>query len=332
MEKFNRLKSITVLYVEDSKFLAKATLRIIESYFNKIYVAYNGQEALELLQEHKNEIDIIITDLIMPVLDGIEMLEQIRKNGSSVPVIITTGYDDALALEKIIEFSIEGFLSKPIDTIKLLERVDKVVDSLFLKRELSTKKEMIDQDIIYSETDENGVITYVSKPFETISGYTKEELIGKTHAILKHKSTPISLYEDMWGTLKSSKQWQGELSNTKKDGSAYTINSIMSPIYFREKLIGYSAACIDITELKNKSRELEAKSKLAAMGEMISMIAHQWRQPIASIGMISSNLHLDIMTDELKTDILEESLQKIDLHVKYLSKTIDIFSNFFKRN
>jgi PAS domain S-box-containing protein len=202
------------------------------------------------------------------------------------------------------------------------------VDSLFLKRELSTKKEMIDQDIIYSETDENGFITYVSKPFEAISGYTKEELIGKTHAILKHKNTPRGVYEDMWKTLKSSKQWQGELSNTKKDGSSYTINSIMSPIYFREKLIGYSAACIDITELKNKSRELEAKSKLAAMGEMISMIAHQWRQPIASIGMISNNLHLDIMTDELKTDVLEESLQKIDLHIKYLSKTIDIFGNF----
>lgn len=330
MEKFNRLKSITVLYVEDSKFLSKATLRVIEGYFNKVYAAYNGQEALDLLQEHKNEIDIIITDLIMPVLDGIEMLEQIRKNGSSVPVIITTGYDDALALEKIIEFSIEGFLSKPIDTVKLLERVNKVVDSLFLKRELSTKKEMIDQDIIYSETDENGIITYVSKPFETISGYSKDELIGKTHAILKHKSTPRAIYEDMWRTLKSSKQWQGELSNTKKDGSTYTINSIMSPIYFREKLIGYSAACIDITELKNKSRELEAKSKLAAMGEMISMIAHQWRQPIASIGMISNNLHLDIMTDELKTDVLEESLQKIDLHVKYLSKTIDIFSNFLR--
>ncbi len=239
MEKFKRLKSITVLYVEDSKFLAKATLRVVENYFNKVYVAYNGQEALELLQKHKNEIDIIITDLIMPVLDGIEMIELIRKDGYSIPIIITTGYDDALALEKIIELSIEGFLSKPIDTVKLLERVNKVVDSLFVKRELATKKEMIDKDIIYSETDENGIITYVSKPFEKISGYTKEEFIGKTHSILKDKNTSASLYTDMWNTLKSSRQWQGELTNRRKDGSSYTINSIMSPIYFRDKLIGY---------------------------------------------------------------------------------------------
>jgi len=330
LEKFKRLKSITVLYVEDSKFLAKATLRVVENYFNKVYVAYNGQEALELLQKHKNEIDIIITDLIMPVLDGIEMIELIRKDGYSIPIIITTGYDDALALEKIIELSIEGFLSKPIDTVKLLERVNKVVDSLFVKRELATKKEMIDKDIIYSETDENGIITYVSKPFERISGYTKEEFIGKTHSILKDKNTSASLYTDMWNTLKSSRQWQGELTNRRKDGSSYTINSIMSPIYFRDKLIGYSAACIDITELKNKSRELEVKSKLAAMGEMISMIAHQWRQPITSIGMISSNLQLDLMMDELKKDVLEENLNKIDQHVKYLSKTIDIFRDFLK--
>lgn len=330
MENFNQLKSVTVLYVEDSKFLAKATNRVIEGYFNKIYIASNGQEALDLLQEHKNEIDIIITDLIMPVLDGIEMLEIVRKNGSSIPAIITTGYDDALTLDKLIDLSIDGFLSKPIDPIKLLQRVNKVIDSLFIKRELAIKKEMIDKDIIYSETDEKGFITYVSKPFEKISGYTKDELIGKTHSILKDKNSNETLYNDMWNTLKSSKQWHGEITNRRKNGSSYTINAIMSPIYFREKLIGYSATSIDITELKNKSKELQAKSKLASMGEMVSMIAHQWRQPIASIGMITNNLHLDLMMDELKKDTLEDSIYNIDQHVKYLSKTIDIFRGFLK--
>lgn len=332
MGKFDRLKSITVLYVEDSKFLAAMTVRTIERVFHKVYVAHNGQEALELLKMHKNEIDIIITDLIMPVLDGINMVEVIRKDGCSIPVVVTTGYDDALALEKVIELSIEGFISKPIDMFKLLKRVNTIVDSLFVKRELAAKKEMIDKDIIYSETDENGIITYVSKPFEKISGYSKEELIGNTHAILKDKDTPASLYKDMWSALTSSRQWQGEIKNTRKDGTSYIVNSVISPMYFREKLIGYSATCIDVTELNSKSSELQIKSKQAAMGEMIAMIAHQWRQPITSIGMISNNLQFDLMMDELDNNMLQEGLKSIEGHVKYLSNTIDIFRDFLKES
>jgi len=330
--KFDRLKSITVLYVEDSRFLAKSTMAIIEKIFNKVYIAYDGQEALEVLEKNKDEIDIIITDLIMPVLDGINMVEVIRKKGCTIPVVVTTGFNDILAQEKIIELSIEGFLSKPIDMFKLLKRVNVIVDSLFIKRELATKKEMIDNDIIYSETDANGIITYVSKPFEKISGYTKEELIGKAHSILKDFNTMPDLYKHMWQTLKSLKQWQGELRNRRKDGSFYIVNIIISPMYFRKKLTGYSATCIDVTELKLKSQELQAKSKQAAMGEMIAMIAHQWRQPITSIGMISNNLRFDLMMDELDKNILKESLNNIDSHVKYLSNTIDIFRDFLKKS
>lgn len=332
MQKYDKLKSITVLYVEDSKFLAKTTLKSIEKYFHKIYLAYNGQDALELLKEHKSDIDIIITDLVMPVLDGIEMLGRIRKDGCNIPVIITTGFESALALEKIIELSIEGFIAKPLDINKLLEKTDGVATSLFIKRELAAKKEMIDNDIIYSETDENGIITYISKPFEKICGYSKNELVGKSHSLLKHPDTSPSLYKEMWSTLQSFRQWQGEMTNRKKDGSSYSLNSIISPMYLRERLIGYSATCIDITELQAKSLELQAKSRLAAMGEMISMIAHQWRQPISSIGMISNNIELDLIMDELDKNKLGDRLHSINQQVSYLSNTITIFSNFLDKS
>ena len=143
MDKFNRLKTITILYVEDSKFLAKATLRGIEKYFHKVYLVHNGQEALDVLNAYENKIDLIITDLIMPVLDGISMIEEIRKDDKNIPIIITTGYDDALGVEKIIELSIDGFLSKPIDITKLLEKVNHVVNALFVTRELETKKVLL---------------------------------------------------------------------------------------------------------------------------------------------------------------------------------------------
>ncbi|MDD2652969.1 MAG: response regulator [Sulfurimonas sp.] len=332
MEKFDRLKSITVLYVEDSKFLAKNTVLSIESIFHKIYVAHDGAEALEIFAQHKDEIDIIITDLIMPILDGNQMIKEIRKNGCNIPVIVTTGFDDYLEREKIIELSIEAFLSKPINIYKLLKSVNNVVDALFIKRELEAKKAMIDNDIIYVETNIKGVITYVSKPFEYISGYTKAELIGKSHAILRSEETADLLYADMWNNLNRSVQWQGEITNKRKDGSFYTVQIVISPMYYRKKLIGYSATSIDVTELKAASSQLQLKSKQAAMGEMVAMIAHQWRQPITSIGMIANNLEFDLMMDELDNDTLSQSLKTIDTHVKYLSNTIDIFRNFLQVN
>ena len=332
MKKFDRLKSVTILYVEDSKFLAKATLQSIEALFHKVYVAYDGRKGLELLELHKNDIDIIITDIVMPVLDGINMVELIRKRGYQVPVIVTTSYNDVLALEKVIELSIEGFLSKPLDMFELLKRVNTIVDSLFIKRELAAKKEMIDNDIISCETDEKGIITYVSKPFLKISGYSKGELIGKSHSMLRDPNQKSSVYEQMWSSIKSLRQWHGELSNRRKDGSFYTVNIVISPMYFRQRLTGYSATSIDITELREASAKLHLKSKQAAMGEMIAMIAHQWRQPITSIGMISNNLRFDLVMDELKKKSLQESLDAIDGHVKYLSNTIDIFRDFLKDN
>lgn len=330
MNKYPNLKSITILYVEDSKFIVNTILESIEKKFHKIHVAHNGKDGLELFEIHRTKIDIVITDLIMPVMDGIGMIEMIRKSGSNVPIIVTTAFDDFIDRGKLTEYSIEAFLSKPLNPFKLLKSVNKIVDSLLLQRELETKKLMIENNIIYSETDEKGLITYVSKPFEGISGYTKKELIGKSHSILRSHETPDWIYKELWQNMLASKQWQGELVNKRKDGSQYTIQVIISPMYFRDKLIGYSATSIDITALKAASQELQIKSKQAAMGEMVAMIAHQWRQPITAIGLIAGNLRFDMMMDELESTVLEESLGTIDLHVKYLSNTIDIFRNFLK--
>jgi len=336
LKNFHRFKSLTLLYVEDSKFLSKVTLNSIAHYFNTVHVAYNGQEGLDLLIKHLDEIDIVVTDLDMPIMDGLEMVKHMRNGGFFLPIIVTTALDEYIKKEEIFELSIDAFMKKPVDIQKLMRKIDYVVDTLLDRRELMAKKTMIDHDIIYSETDSNGVITYVSKPFESISGYAKEELIGQTHALLKSHETSEQTYGAMWKTLLACKQWQGELVNKKKDGTLYTINIMISPMYIRNKLgnrlIGYSSTSLDITSYKAIERELQLKSRQAAMGEMVAMIAHQWRQPITSIGMVANNLQFDLMMDELDKNVLKESLRTIDSHVKYLSNTIDIFRNFLSES
>ncbi|OHD98188.1 MAG: histidine kinase [Sulfurimonas sp. RIFCSPHIGHO2_12_FULL_36_9] len=85
---------------------------------------------------------------------------------------------------------------------------------------------------------------------------------------------------------------------------------------------------------KNKEQTLQIihQSRLATMGEMVSMIAHQWRQPLASISAISGTLSLDVIMDNYKADFFQKELESIDELAQHLSSTIDDFRDFFKNN
>ena len=85
-------------------------------------------------------------------------------------------------------------------------------------------------------------------------------------------------------------------------------------------------------ELKQKDKMMLHQSRLAQMGEMISMIAHQWRQPLNAISLTSSNLQFKCIMDDINKDLFENELKQIDQYSQHLSKTIDDFRNFFKED
>ena len=111
--------------------------------------------------------------------------------------------------------------------------------------------DLIDKNVITSTTDLNGVISYASEAFCKISGYSKEELIGKNHNIIKDPTVLENIYEQMWKDLNENKIWKGELKNIKKDGSSYWVKATISPIFDDNgKKIGYTAIREDITDKK----------------------------------------------------------------------------------
>ncbi|WP_428739393.1 sensor domain-containing diguanylate cyclase [Sulfurimonas sp.] len=110
---------------------------------------------------------------------------------------------------------------------------------------------IVDNNVITSSTDLNGTITYSSEAFCTISGYTKEELIGEQHNIVRHPDTDKKTFEEIWDSLEKDKVWKGELKNRKKDGGFYWVSISISPIYNEfHKKIGYTAIRHDITDKK----------------------------------------------------------------------------------
>lgn len=109
---------------------------------------------------------------------------------------------------------------------------------------------IVNEHVIISSTDKHGIINSISKAFSKISGYTQEELIGKSHNIVKHKDMSDKTYKQMWKTLKKGESWRGELKNINKNGDTYWVDAIIQPTYENKILIGYTAIRNDITNKK----------------------------------------------------------------------------------
>jgi len=222
-----------------------------------------------------------------------------------------------------------------------------IIIVLYLILRLLSRKakleDMIDKHIIISTTTTKGVITSASKAFCDISGYSKDELVGKPHNIIRHPDVPKEVFKEMWDTIKQGKTWNGIVKNKKKNGGFYIVDAHIEPIYdFKNNIKGYIAIRHDITDkeiLKEQIKKNEQQhqqlihqSRLAQMGEMISMIAHQWRQPLTAISATSSTIAIKATIEQLDNKTAIKLASKITNYVNHLSSTIDDFRNFFKNN
>lgn len=117
---------------------------------------------------------------------------------------------------------------------------------------LNNFDKLIDDYIMLTTTDLDGFITYASKRFCKMSGYTKEELIGKNHNIVRHPDMPAELFQSMWKAIRENKNWKGKVKNLTKDGKYYWSESVVSPVFdqYTGEKIGYRSLRFDITGYK----------------------------------------------------------------------------------
>ena len=130
---------------------------------------------------------------------------------------------------------------------------------------LKQYQEAIENSNIVSKTDVNGIITFVNDEFCKISGYTKEELLGKNHNIVRHPDVPSSKFKLLWQTIKAKKIYKSTVKNRAKDGSTFYVNTTVTPILDEDGNIEeFIAIRYDVTKeifyqesLEQKERELE---------------------------------------------------------------------------
>ncbi len=246
------IEDIEVLVVEDSPSVSAQIKKILESFLLCVHVAKDGKKALEVLEKNPN-IQMVVTDYHMPNMNGLEFIKCLRKDAkySDVPILVISVESDINIKVNLFKNGANDFIKKPILEEELKTKVINIFSNIKQMEEIKGFNRMLDENVISFSVDTRGIINYASQAFCTISGYSKEELIGKTHNIIKHPDMPVTVFKEIVLAITSAQTWRGEIKNLKKDGSYYWVNAVLEPIFDKKRsIVGYTAVQQDITDKK----------------------------------------------------------------------------------
>ena len=167
-EDIKYLRSMRILYVEDDLSARDEVAFLLETYTDDLILASDGKEGLALFKEY--EPDLVITDIQMPNMNGIEMSAAIRKENPDVPIVLTTAFNDSEYLFKAIELNINVYETKPIDLRRLLGKLASVAKELYSDMEkeqmrflLEEYQKAIEESTYIVYIDSNGKIVSMNK-------------------------------------------------------------------------------------------------------------------------------------------------------------------------
>ena len=137
-------QNLSILCVEDEKGVREPIVNTLKYYFGNVYEASDGQEGLNVYQE--NRPDIILCDIQMPVMDGLEMIRQIRKEDSTTPIVLLTAYNNEEYLMELINLHVQHFILKPINSKNLEEGIANALKGRHTGSVKLTKNSFLDID------------------------------------------------------------------------------------------------------------------------------------------------------------------------------------------
>jgi PAS domain S-box-containing protein len=201
------------------------------------------------------------------------------------------------------------------------------------KEELQNLVNSFDRNVIFVQTNLQGIITHPSQAFCKISGYDFDELINKPVSIIKHPDTSKKTHEDLWKTIKANLIWQGEFKNRNKEGKDYWLYSKIEPEYNNENhQIGYKAISQDITNRKiveDLSKNLELK---------VEERTYELEVQKAQIEIILENIMLPVLITSKKdrTILYANEYSSIQYEIpveKLIGKSIDtVYTNLNQKD
>jgi PAS domain S-box-containing protein/diguanylate cyclase (GGDEF)-like protein len=205
-----------------------------------------SQAFSEHLQELK-ELTSAIDYAVLKAKNGTEFPVEVNakivvKEGKTYNVAVARDITQRVAYEEKLKTDIEE------TTHKLQEN----------NATLQSYQKAIDENSILTISDTHGIITYANKNFLELCGYTKEEVLGKPHSIVRHPDTPKELFKELWQTIKNKQVWKGKIKNKKKNGDFYIVDTVIVPLLDAESQIKeFLSIRHDVTEITRKQQQIE---------------------------------------------------------------------------
>lgn len=256
-------KELTALYVEDNLEIAEAVKGLLNIFISKVDFAQDGEDGLAKFKSKKY--DLVLTDINMPKMNGIELIEHIREDDPHIPIIVISAHGEQEYMFKAIQAGIDGFILKPLEPEQFKKVLFKAIEKTLIYKEhnknlsvLKQYQDITNRSSIISKTDPSGIITYANENFIKISEYTEDELIGRSHSVIRHPDYPKEFFKDMWHTISVKKEpWEGVIKNLSKNGKSYYVKTIIKPLLDDNgKVLEYIALRNDISEIMSEKKQL----------------------------------------------------------------------------
>lgn len=269
----SKTKELKVLFVSRDDIEKLSTLKILNQFFNNIVTVTTAEEGIEIFTNCSDivQYDIVISEVQLPKMSGLDLAKKIRNINYSIPILFYKFSNDIDNFIDIIDLRIIGCLSMPLDLDKLMFYLKRIIDSIESRNIQNYKQKNIldtlDKNVIFTKTDLDGNITHSSEAFCKISGYSKDELIGKSHNIIRHPDMPMETFLYLWSVIPTCKRWVGDIKNLNKDGTHYWLNTTIDPEYdYDGNHIGYISIRKDIADQKeveilNTSLEMKIEDR-----------------------------------------------------------------------
>ncbi len=252
---------------------------------------------LESLDEHKP--DVLVLDIEMPGCRGPELATIVRQRPAyaRLPVIFLTAMESMQDKLLARAAAAEDFLAKPVAPELLLAAVESHAlryraflrgEALSLRQQdqarlrLEQLRQAIDEHAIVSIADATGNIVHINDKFCAISGYSRQELLGQNHRMVKSSHHDQAFYEGLWHTITSGRIWHGEICNRKKSGERYWVEATIFPILDRKGVPAqYISIRTDITDLKASQAAIRVAEERLRRGQEFANIG-TWEWSIAT--------------------------------------------------
>ncbi len=263
------LKNLRVLFVEDEELAREKLAKLLSKLFKEVVLASNGLDGLEKYEKSRitgEKIDLIISDINMPIMNGLEMLEKIREFDSIIPLIFTTARGESENLLKAIELNVSNYIMKPIDTIILVKKITEVCEKTFFETQLQNKQnelqkylDAVDSVALIYKMDENGNISFANKSLLETSKYSLEEIKNINFNELIHPDVPKESIEDTWRILKNGKIWTGNTKFIAKDKESFYLKNTVFKLESTHSEDEYITIGFSTTQENNEKREFQKK-------------------------------------------------------------------------